>query len=218
MSQILLVRHGQASFDAADYDQLSERGVEQSRILGEALAQQGVRPDVVVTGRMKRHDQTARALLEGAGWDLPIDVDAGWDEFDHVQVLAVHTPPATTQAESERQAFQRWFEGATMRWTAGRHEDDYDETFAEFARRVEQALGRLAGRLSGSETAVVLTSGGPVSWAATSLLSAGTDVWLRLNPVCVNSAVTKVVVGSRGSTLVSFNDHSHLSSDLLTYR
>lgn len=32
MSAVLLVRHGQASFGAADYDQLSPEGEEQSRI------------------------------------------------------------------------------------------------------------------------------------------------------------------------------------------
>ena len=46
-------------------------------------------------------------------------------------------------------------------------------------------------------------------------------MWARLNPVTVNSSVTKVVVGRRGATLVSFNDHSHLEGmdgRLLTYR
>jgi len=40
--------------------------------------------------------------------------------------------------------------------------------------------------------------------------------------VCVNTGVSTVVCGSRGTTLVSFNAHDHLfadgSSDLLTYR
>ena len=42
VSRILLVRHGQASFGAADYDQLSPTGHEQSRVLGAALAARGV--------------------------------------------------------------------------------------------------------------------------------------------------------------------------------
>ena len=50
MSSILLVRHGQASFGAADYDNLSDVGHEQSRVLGAALAARGVSPDVVVAG------------------------------------------------------------------------------------------------------------------------------------------------------------------------
>ena len=45
MSSILLVRHGQASFGAADYDVLSPTGHEQSRVLGSALAARGVTAD-----------------------------------------------------------------------------------------------------------------------------------------------------------------------------
>jgi hypothetical protein len=70
---------------------------------------------------------------------------------------------------------------------------------------------------------VVLTSGGPIAWAAASLLAdsrgARTDLWLRLNPVSINTGVSTVVCGARGTTLVAFNAHDHLSSpDLLTYR
>ncbi len=218
MSQILLVRHGQASFGAVDYDNLSELGDEQARVLGVALARRGVRPDLMVCGQMKRHTQTAEAFRKGGGWDLPLEIDPGWNEFDHLQVLTVHAPPESTEAESEQQAFQRWFAGATKRWTAGSDDAAYDEPFSAFAQRVEGALSRLAAQLGPGQTAVVMTSGGPVSWASAHLLGADTDTWLRLNPVCVNTAVTKLVVGSRGVTLVSFNDHSHLNPDLLTYR
>jgi hypothetical protein len=68
---------------------------------------------------------------------------------------------------------------------------------------------------------VVFTSGGPIAWTVSALLDGGTAVWTALNPVVVNASVTKVVVGRRGTTLVSFNDHSHLEAPdagLLSYR
>ena len=37
MAAIYLVRHGQASFGAADYDQLSARGEQQAQLLGQWL-------------------------------------------------------------------------------------------------------------------------------------------------------------------------------------
>jgi broad specificity phosphatase PhoE len=226
MSRILLVRHGQASFGAADYDNLSPTGHEQSRVLGAALAARGITADVVVAGEMKRHAQTAAAVLDGSGWTADVDVDAGWNEFDHVQVLAVHDRPATAEGESEKAAFQRWFEEATLRWTSGESDERYDESFTAFTSRVEAALGRLVGALPRKGTAVVLTSGGPVAWAAASLLAddraARTDLWLRLNPVSVNTGVSTVVCGASGTTLVTFNAHDHLyadgTADLLTYR
>ncbi|WP_344211689.1 hypothetical protein [Kribbella sancticallisti] len=51
------------------------------------------------------------------------------------------------------------------------------------------------------------------------LLSGGDDLWLRLNPVTVNTAITKLVSGRSGLTLISFNEHGHLDgSELLSYR
>lgn len=222
MSRVLLVRHGQASFGAADYDQLSETGAEQSRVLGRALAARGIEPDVVLCGRMRRHEQTAAGVAEGMGRAVDHEQDAGWDEFDHLQVLAVHTPPDDESGVEEKVAFQRWFEQATTRWTSGEHDDDYDESFTAFSTRVGAALDALVERLPRSGTAVVLTSGGPVAWLAATLLAehpaTRTALWLRLNPVSVNTGVSTVVVGSRGTTLVTWNAHDHLSPDLVTYR
>jgi len=222
VSRILLVRHGQASFGAADYDDLSPTGHEQSRVLGAALAARGVVPDLLVAGEMRRHGQTAAGVLDGASWAADVEVDAGWNEFDHLQVLAVHDQPSTVEGESEKAAFQRWFEEATQRWTAGRHAESYDESFGAFTARVGAALDRLADTLPRSGTAVVLTSGGPVAWAAAALLAgtdaARTDLWLRLNPVSINTGTSTIVRGSRGTTLVTFNAADHLSPDLLTYR
>lgn len=222
MSKVFLVRHGQASFGAADYDELSATGHEQSRVLGAALASRGIVADVVVADQMRRHAQTAAGLLDGAGWTSEVHVDAGWNEFDHLQVLAVHDQPATIEGESEKAAFQRWFEEASLRWTSGDHDDRYDESFAAFTARVGAALVRLVDDLPRKGTAVVLTSGGPIAWAAASLLAddsaARTDLWLRLNPVSINTGVSTVVCGGRGTTLVAFNAHDHLSPDQLTYR
>ena len=222
MSSILLVRHGQASFGADDYDVLSPTGHEQSRVLGAALAARGVTPEVVVAGRMRRHAETAAGVLGGAGWTADVTVDDGWNEFDHHQVLDVHGSPTARDGESERAAFQRWFEEATRRWTSGEHEEAYDESFAAFTTRVDASMARLAGSLPSRGTAVVLTSGGAIAWTVASLLAddtaARTELWLRLNPVSVNTGTSTIVRGGRGTTLVAFNAHDHLSPGLLTYR
>lgn len=221
MSQLLLVRHGQASWGSDDYDVLSRHGERQSRLLGEALAARGVTPSLVVVGGMRRHRQTAEHAMAGAGWSGDFVEDPGWDEFDHVQMLSMHPSKYGEGEELTRAQFQEWFEEATLRWASGEYDADYDEPFSAFCRRVEAALRRTVDRLGDSGTAVVFTSGGPVSWTAASLLRGGADVWVQLNPVTVNSSVTKVVVGRRGLTLVSFNDHGHLEAagdGAITYR
>ena len=64
---------------------------------------------------------------------------------------------------------------------------------------------------------MVVTSAGPVSVVVAHLLESPA-AYRRIAPVVVNASVTKVVVGRRGRTLVSFNEHAHLPGDLLTYR
>ncbi len=222
MGQVLLVRHGQASWDAEDYDVLSATGWEQSALLGRAFAARGIDPALAITGGMRRHDETATGCLAEMSEAFSTVVDPGWDEFDHVAMLARLRPPFEGR-EPDRAEFQQWFEEATDRWTGGEYDEEYVESFADFTGRVEEALHRLVDTL-GSRTAVVFTSGGPVAWAAATLLAdetaARTRLWRRLNPVCVNSGVTRLVTGRRGTTLVSFNEHGHLDGvpDVLTYR
>ena len=210
MGRILLVRHGQASFGAADYDVLSPTGEEQAAELGRALAD--LAPDVVLHGTMQRQRRTAEIAAEAAGWSATPEVDERWNEMDHLGVVAAYPEPLA--AEPDRRAFQAHFEGAVRRWTSGDHDTDYAETFLEFRARVAEALRDLTD----VRTAVVVSSGGPISSIATDLLQAELPTYARLTAVVVNASVTKVVTGRSGTSLVSFNEHSHLSPESITYR
>lgn len=228
MSVLLLVRHGQASFGKRNYDALSERGHEQARILGAALTERGVAPTRIVTGGMRRHGETAEGILAGMGGQGPeVVVDDGWDEFNFDHVMEVHKPLyrskalmfadfARTPVAERRAKFQAIFEDATARWTAGDSDHDYDESFPAFAQRVDEALRRTVDEADG--TVVVVTSGGPIGLVASHLLTGDTSLWAQLNRVAVNTAVTKLLAGRSGVTLSTFNEHSHLPGEYLTYR
>lgn len=226
MGQLLLVRHGQASWGSEDYDVLSETGWEQSRLLGKALLARGIVPDAAIVGGMRRHRETAEACLRELSGGLSgapePTVDTDWDEFDHVSMLAKLKAPFEGRSPS-RAEFQAWFEAATDRWTGGEYDDDYTEPFTVFTGRVDSAVRRTV-EVVGSGTAVVFSSGGPVAWVTASLLAeergVASRLWRRLNPVCVNSGVTRLVTGRRGTTLVTFNEHGHLDGvpEVLTYR
>jgi broad specificity phosphatase PhoE len=219
MGIVLLVRHGQASFGADDYDVLSETGWEQGRLLGAWLAGQGITPSAVVRGGMRRHRETAEAMIDGAGWPgLEPEVDLGWDEFDHLGVVASY--PDLPDGDLDRREFQRIFEQATARWTSGEH-DGYPESYADFCARVRAGLDRAA---AASGAVVVVSSGGPIAVAGADLVDPEADaagrarLWQRLNTVIVNSSVSRVLAGSTGTRLLTFNEHTHLSPETLTYR
>jgi broad specificity phosphatase PhoE len=171
---------------------------------------------------MRRHRETAEAMAGAAGWEVAVTTDPGWDEFDHLAVLAAD--PDAAGAAADRREFQRAFERATARWTAGRHDADYAETWSGFRHRCAGALLRACDRAGRGEVVVVVTSGGPVAAACAALLDpAATDdafarTWSRLNTVLVNTATTRVVVGASGPRLLTFNEHPHLEEERLTYR
>jgi broad specificity phosphatase PhoE len=227
MSVIYLVRHAQASFGLSDYDRLSLQGEQQAARLGEALSDRGPRPELVVSGAMRRHARTARIALATAGVKTAVAVDDGFNEFDHDQVIVAHKPAykrrAVLLADLARtghpaHAFQEMFTEATARWVRG-DGDGYAESFTAFCQRAEDAVRRTAEQLGKGETAVVFTSGGPIAAVVGRLFAGNDDLWLTLNRVAVNTGITKLVFGRRGLTAVTYNEHGHLDgTDLLSYR
>lgn len=236
MARLLLIRHGQASFGADDYDALSPAGHEQARVLGRSFAARGIRPGLVLRGGMRRHEDTVAGLLDGLGCSVPVAVDPDWNEFDFQHVVEVHRPlyrdRAAMMAElggtaDAARAFQEIFEAATARWASGNDDHEYAESFAAFRDRVARALATAVDRLREHRDLLVVSSGGPIAMVAT-LLTAGpaagtptqATVWAALNRVTVNTGVTKLIAGRRGPSLSTFNEHQHLEADprLLTYR
>lgn len=245
MGRVILVRHGQASFGAADYDQLSPLGAEQGATTGVALAARGLRPDLLIQGGLRRHDQTTRALVAGAGWaDVPIRTSLGWDEIDHLGVMTAH---GETPHHEDPRAFQAAYERALHRWMAEAPGPPGPEPFMAFTRRVLQELRHAADEAGPGRTVVVVTSAGPVGVACASLMrdgapgptqdrspggmddsdpgpmhdgSRGADqgAWMRWNAVAVNCALTTVLVGRSGTRLLSFNEHGHLAPASVTFR
>ncbi|QWC86276.1 histidine phosphatase family protein [Nocardioidaceae bacterium] len=220
MGRLLLVRHGQASWGAADYDQLSGTGEKQARQVGGWLTRHGVKPSLLVHGGMKRHRQTLDGMLECAPWNAEVEHDDGWAEFDHVAVLAAHRAPWGEDRPPSKEAFGSWFTEALTKWMDGDGSVDA-ESYADFTARVEVALRRTAERLAQLDpkgTAIVSTSGGPIAWAVAHLIGAGSGSWQPLNRVTVNSSVTTVVSGASGLSLITFNEHPHLPTEQVTYR
>lgn len=223
MGVVLLVRHGQASFGAADYDVLSDTGREQARLLGSYLAERGVSPDRVFHGELRRQQHTAEEMAAGGGWTAPRETDPDWDEFDHLAVMSALAPGISDL--SDRREFQRVYELALARWTSG-HEPEGIEPFTGFVARVRAALERACDHAGPGGTAVVVSSGGPITAAVAALVDPDggyadlARIWLRMNVSLVNTSLTRVVVGGSGTRLLTFNEHPHLppTGPLLTYR
>lgn len=214
MPAIYLLRHGQASFGADDYDVLSPLGERQAAIAGEALARRGLRRPVVVSGGLRRQRDTAAVAAAALGV-APSGVDPRFDEFDAHAAVDAHLgrPGATDGMGSDE--FQRHLDVVMAQWMA-----DGDARWRAFSDGAFAALEDLAGRLPAGSDAVVATSAGVTAVLAGRLLGADPEGVIAMNRVSVNASITTVVAGARGLSLVSFNDHAHVLDDrsLLTNR
>ncbi|MCW2614032.1 MAG: Phosphoglycerate mutase [Frankiales bacterium] len=208
MPVVHLVRHGQASFGADDYDVLSELGREQSLRVRTALAGRGLRSPVAVCGTLRRQRDTAALALP----DVPAAVDGRWDEYDHLELMRRYT--SAPEPGGSSLAMQRLLDEALRSWV---HDGD-DGGWSTFSDGAVDALGDLTSGLGSGRDAVVFTSGGVIAAVCAQLLGLGADGVVALNRIAVNGAVTKLAVGSRGTTLVTFNEHGHLDSASTTYR
>jgi broad specificity phosphatase PhoE len=231
MGVLMLVRHGQASFGTDDYDVLSSLGVRQSRKVAGILSGYGVEPTSLIHGGMRRQRETAEEMVRATAlWDVSLQLDERWRELDHLAVM--HAYPTLTDTEREQlrsgamelRAFHELYTKATARWASGAYDADYSESFPEFIGRVRDAIGEAARGAGERRTAIVVTSGGPIAAACAMLTEVGEEprslaaAWTRFNAVVVNVSVTRIVVGSTGARLLTFNEHAALDRNLVTYR
>ncbi len=232
MSALYLVRHAQASFGSADYDQLSPLGLEQARVLGDALRRRLPRVDAVFTGSLRRHRETAEACLAAMGAVGPAPrVVPGLDEVDHHELLVRLDPryaersalvdDVALRGGDPRRAAQAIFADAFERWIGGAHDADYTVSWPAFRRGCDAALDEILSGLPPSSTAVAFTSGGPITAMCVGLLGLPPRNAPRIAWALVNAGVTKVLHGRAGSMLSTLNDHAHFDGErntLLTYR
>lgn len=229
MATIYLVRHGQASFGKANYDQLSPKGWEQGKILGRWLTDK-VTPGAIFGGNLQRHRETVEAITTGYGSTLPdMQVLEGLNEFDHVQVVERFRPEWADKQVMARdlgsfpkpaKAFQQAFEKAVARWVSGEYEHEYEESWHGFRQRVGHALDQLIEMADGSDI-IVSTSGGPIAVIAQRSLELSDRKALEMNNVIANTSVSRILYSGLRRSLAVFNNYSHLEAEnpaLVTFR
>ena len=212
MGHLYLVRHGQASLGADDYDQLSPLGIQQSQRLGEHWRAQGIAFDSVITGALKRHAQTLAAIQQGMGSRHDALVWPGLNEYDSEAIIrAVHTGTLAkpTTPDSYKQHFRLLREGLTQ-WMAGVVSPQGMPSYAEFVKGVTSALDHI--RLQHDGHVLLVSSGGPIATAVAHVLKTSPETSIELNMRLRNSAVSEFSFNPKRHSLVAFNSLPHLET------
>ena len=219
MSDVWLIRHGQAGDVMGDYDRLSELGFEQSRLAGHRWQHLGP-IQAVVSGDMRRHRETEETFRAAFGDLPPRSIDPGWNEFDHqVVVRKALAAGMAPDPAGGRAAFFRFFLDAMGRWGGGQHDEDYPETYTAFTDRVVGGLHSVLDRLDRKESALVFTSGGAISAVCRHVLDLTPDKAFQINLALVNTGVTRIQRRGGLLHLGMLNAHPHLDGhpDALTH-
>lgn len=233
MSELILVRHGQASFGSESYDKLSDKGIEQVRILARHWQELGERFDCIYSGTLLRQRETAQELLslvDSALVETPAFNEYNGDPLmrvflrDHARNDGFEQPIAWPISD-ERQ-FQTVFEAACSRWIRGElspgEEDRLFEHWADFQRRVYAGVDEIMDRHSNGARVIVSTSGGVIAMILQRVLQFPDEAVITTNWMVRNSSVSRIKYGRGKVSLTQFNSLPHLErpglQDMITYR
>ncbi|UVJ45855.1 histidine phosphatase family protein [Pseudomonas sp. LS1212] len=236
MGSIYLIRHGQASFGADDYDVLSPVGIRQSEVLGAHLAQLGLRFDRCLAGDLRRQQDTARHALEqvaAAGIEVPgLEIDSAFDEFDADAVIRALLPALLPEepealdilrnAGQNRGEFQRLFALIITRWVSGTYDTPGLDSWLGFVERVQAGLQRILDKAEPSHDIAIFTSGGTITALLHLITQMTAAQAFELNWQIINTSLNRLRFRGREVALASFNSQTHLqlmkAPELITYR
>lgn len=220
MPTLYLIRHGQASFGADDYDVLSPIGHEQAEALGHWFAQEGIIPDLTAHGTLRRQKETLAGILKGLGIARDPETHPGLNEYDFSALLdakyAAGDGPRGMHTD-HKSHFR------TLRTTVAEWQRDEipnpPETWSQFAGRVDAAVTALMR--DGVETVFAVSSGGAISQAVSALLETPGVHQTKMQLQMKNTAITRFVFTARNTYFHGFNETPHITAAnadrLLTY-
>ena len=212
MGTLYLVRHGQASFGADDYDVLSPRGHEQAVRLGEYWRGRGMAFDAVMTGTLRRHTETLQGIAQGLQTMPEVTRWPGLNEYDsHALISAIHPQPLGPADTPERyRAHFRILCDALAQWMAGVISPQGMPSWEEFSGGVRAVLDHVRHHHAG-QNVLLVSSGGPISTAVGEVLGTAPEVTIALNMRIRNSAVTEFSISPKRLMLQTFNALPHLN-------
>lgn len=236
MSKIYFIRHAQASFLDIDYDNLSDHGHAQSRLLGDYFVKKEIQFDQVFLGPLRRHHQTYdkvnKAYTE-SGTPFPKATEI--EELKEYEGMASMSS-VRKQLSLHHPEFRDWFiemdEQPSHRtkmkmvvaylqmWatnTLGFELAEDIQRFADFRKTAELGLQKVMSGNEKGKTIAVFSSGGCI--AAMIAKVAGVEnpeKVMGFNLVMLNTAISEVLFSGNRLSLQTFNILPHLNEEMIT--
>lgn len=236
MSELIFIRHGQASFGRGNYDILSGLGREQSLLTAEYLLKTGVVFSRAYSGTLQRQLATAELVLDymraNSGGIPSLTRLEGLNEYQSDTIMRYYVPlvaeedsslqPLLENMYTDKRSFQTVFDRVMTRWLSDDSYPDDVEGWNQFTERVADAIQQITGENDKDSRIIIFSSGGAISAAVHLATDISPYQAIRMGWGLANTSITKFRFGSSGLILHSFNSYPHLESyrsgELITYR
>lgn len=206
VAELLVIRHGQASFGQANYDVLSNLGHRQSEALGALLRDLGWVPDRLVTGTLRRQKDTLKAM----GFAAAPEEHEGFNEYDfHDLIHARFDGQVPDLVMGDRKTHFRALRETVFAWQDAAFEGAA-ETYAAFTERV--AAARAFATQTEAKRVLVISSGGVIGQMTATALGAGKRQMMELNLQIKNTSLTRFKFKGARFSLHEFNATPHFST------
>lgn len=235
MANLLIVRHGQASFGAENYDQLSPLGQRQADLTGEFLRKMDTRFSAAYSGDLSRQRETGQRVLAQLEQAPDLIIDPRFNEVQTDKQIEVMMPlliqrdarfaDLVAAMDTDTKSFQKIIETVFNYWVSPECDVSGIQSWKDYHGGVVSAFeGAMASAVSGSDTAI-FTSGGTIATIVGHVLKLTSDRVYEFYEPVFNCSITRIIFNSRKCSLSTFNDvgHLHLMSAqlnerLVTYR
>jgi broad specificity phosphatase PhoE len=235
MATIYLIRHGQASFGADDYDKLSDLGCRQAQVLGQHLRDTGVVFDAVYSGDLLRQRETAQLAVSSLPGEVTHTIDPRFNEIQNDEQVRYLMPqvvkrnPAIQQLVdrgfSSSKDYQKVIDAVFNYWVSPECDEPRIQSWSDYSDGARQALLDVMQTQGGGKTVGIFTSGGTMATIVAQVLGlTGADTYKFYEPV-FNCAISQLFYSGARVSLSYFNDCSFLrvlgaqqGEQLISYR
>ncbi|MFK7979336.1 MAG: histidine phosphatase family protein [Saprospiraceae bacterium] len=236
MSKLIFFRHAQASFGADNYDALSEKGIEQTILLGKHLVAKKFKFDKIFVGPLQRQQHTFDIVKEvyeknNLSIPAPILVDGLKEHLGHIALdkilpqlqetdVYIKGMIAKAKLNPKRARANRLliFQYFMNEWVEGKIEVEGVVSWKNFRQNVRAGLATILQNTGSGETNAAFTSGGTISSiAAESLKIMDEKVVASLNFSIRNTSYSSFFYSKGNFNLFALNELPHLPKEMVTF-
>jgi broad specificity phosphatase PhoE len=213
MSELYLVRHGQASFGAKNYDKLSELGIQQAIWLGEYFQQRNIDFERLWLGDLLRHQETAQGICKAFSRPPEWTIQNKLNEFNFQNIAEAYLglfPNEKPAPDAKPAEFYRLLKKAMKAWSESQLPQELlTESWQQFRERVEHCRQEICAADNGKPILAV-SSGGTISMFMGLVLGFDVEQVIELNMQIKNTSFSHFYFNQRTVRLSSFNNIPHL--------